>query len=67
MIKKYSPEVVRACLIYFMDRYKKSPTDDNGQDIKNGFAYFKKAMLGGLERVSGEKSKGGEDLEKHNW
>ena len=49
LIAKHSFEVVRSCLWYFISRWKKEPTDAEGNEIENKFAYFRTSMVNGIK------------------
>lgn len=56
LIDRYSLEIVRSCLWYFIKRYKTQPTDEDGNAIENKVAYFRTAITSGAERLERENS-----------
>lgn len=56
LIDRYSFEIVRSCLWYFIKRYKTQPTDEDGNAIENKVAYFRTAITSGAERLERENS-----------
>lgn len=49
LIAKYSFEMVRSCLWYFISRWKKDPFDTEGNEIENKFAYFRTSVMNGIK------------------
>ena len=49
LIAKHSFEVVRSCLWYFINHWKKEPLDSDENEIENKFAYFRTSIVNGIE------------------
>ena len=57
LVGKYSFEIIRSCLWYFIKRYKEQPTDEDGNEIENKVAYFRTAITQGAERLERDNNR----------